>query len=61
MGDIGGAFVMLAQVAAFGVMAMVAGLGLALWSIWLPITVWQAIPIMALFGCSGVYLVSRLK
>ncbi|TPK70214.1 hypothetical protein FJ930_19805 [Mesorhizobium sp. B2-4-15] len=65
MGDlgsaIGGMVVFLASVAAFGVMALLSGLGLALWSIWLPITLWQAIAIMAAFGCSGVFLISRIK
>ncbi|GAA2867584.1 hypothetical protein GGQ99_001273 [Aminobacter niigataensis] len=58
---IGGAILFLAYVAAFGVMALAAGIGLALWSIWLPITLWQAIAIMAAFGVFGLLLVSRIK
>ena len=58
---IGGMVIMLAYIAAFGIMALAAGVGLALWSIWLPITLWQAISIMSAFGLFGAFLVSRIK
>ncbi|TGT76147.1 MULTISPECIES: hypothetical protein [unclassified Mesorhizobium] len=61
MGDIGGFVMTLMYIAAFSVLALVAGAGLALGSIWLPITVWQASLIMAGFGCVGAFLVSRIK
>jgi hypothetical protein len=65
MGDLGKAIgdlmVFLASVAAFGVMAIASGIGLALWSIWLPIALWQAVLIMLGFGCTGVFLISRIK
>lgn len=59
MGDIGGAFVLLVRIAAFGVMALSAGLGLALWSICLPIEVWHAAVIMGIFGVCGAVFVVR--
>lgn len=57
MEHIGEAFFLIFCVAVFGVMALVAGVGLALWSIWLPITLIQAIIIMAVFGVCGVVFV----
>lgn len=59
MGDIGGAFVLILRVAAFGVFALAFGVGLALWSIWLPITLWQAAIIMTIGGIGGAALVVR--
>jgi hypothetical protein len=58
---LGDAVLMLLCIAAFGVFALASGVGLALWSIWLPITVWQAVPIMTFFGACGAFLASRIK
>lgn len=59
---VGGFFVVLMLAAAFGVFALAGGIGMALWSIWLPITVPQALVVIGLFGAfgPGLLLVSWL-
>lgn len=60
MSGIGEALVVLLHIAAFSVMALIAGLGLAIMSIWIPITLWQAIAIMVGFGLFGNFLAGRM-
>lgn len=57
LGDAIGTMVrLLFTIAAFGAFAAVSSIGIALWSIWLPITVPQALTIMGVFGVSGAVM-----